>query len=100
MADKDFVMSLLGMKRLGLNQAQLLKIERVIDGQPMAEKPVLPYVPYKEAMEAIGFTTLEGVRKLAKQGHLELYKLPGRKIAIGVTRASLERCLQMREGAA
>lgn len=95
LADKDFVMAFLGMKRLRLSQAQLLKIERIIDGQPVYDRP-LPYVTYEDAMAALGFTTHEGVRKLAKEGKLKLYRLPGRKRAKGVTRASLERCLQVR----
>jgi len=95
LADKDFVMSLLGLPRLSLSQAQLLRIERIIDGQPVDDRP-LPYVTYEDAMAALGFTTQEGVRKLAKEGKLELYRLPGRKQAKGVTRASLERCLQVR----
>ena len=96
LADKDFVMSVLGMKRLGLNQAQLLKIERVIDGLPVEDRGALPYATYSEAMAALGFTTQEGIRKLAKEGKLVLYRLPGRKQAKGVTRESLERCLQVR----
>lgn len=96
LADKDFIMSMLGMKRLSLSQAQLLKIERIIDGQPVYDRSALPYVTYDEAMAALGFTTQEGVRKLAKEGRLELYRLPGRKQAKGVTRESLERCLNVR----
>ena len=102
LADKDFVMAFLGMKRLRLSQNQLLKIERVIDGLPLVEERKrniqreLPYVAYSEVMELIGFKSLEGIRKLAKRGELELYRPQGRKQALGVSRTSLERWLQRR----
>ena len=96
--DKAFVMDLLGMPRLGLNQAQLTAIERVID-RPQAASAGAAYVPYADAMEALGFTTVAGIRKLAKQGHLTLYKLPGRSQALGVTRESLNRLLAERGAA-
>ena len=94
--DKDFVMSILGMPRLGLSQAQISAIERVID-RPAAAG--CSYVTYEDAMAALGITTTAGVRKLVREGHLVKFCLPGRTNALGVTRESLEKCLQARGAA-
>lgn len=93
--DKSLLLAFLALPRLGLSQAQIAAIERVIDRQPVCAERA--YVAYADAMAALGFTTVAGVRKLAKEGHLELFRLPGRTQAVGVTRASLERCLAARK---
>lgn len=93
--DKSVVMAFLGLPRFGLSPSKLLAIEKVID-QPAAYMGERAWVSYKEAMAALGFTTEAGIRNLARQGHLELYRLPGRKQAVGVRKDSLESLLKER----
>ncbi|MBO7687261.1 MAG: hypothetical protein J6V72_12795 [Kiritimatiellae bacterium] len=94
--DKALVMAFLAVPRLKLSPAQLRAIERVIDTPAAAGVGERVCVPYAEAMAALGFRTVAGVRKLAKEGHLELYRLPGRSQAIGVRRDSLDNLLKKR----
>ena len=96
--DKSLVLDMLRMPRFGLSPEQVLKIERVIDGQPMQEHPARPWVSWKDAADALGLQTRQGVVYLVNDGVLEKFVLPGRKYAIGVTRESLEKALERRAG--
>ena len=95
--DKALVMAFLAVPRLKLSPAQLRAIERVIDSPAAVGVGERAWVPYDEAMAALGFKTVAGVRKLAREGHLVLYKLPGRSQAIGVRRDSLDALLKQRD---
>ena len=93
--DKGVVMAFLGLSRFGLSPWKLVEIEKIID-RPPSYTGERAFVTYKEAMSALGFTTEAGIRKLAHEGHLELYRLPGRKQAIGVRKDSLNALLKQR----
>ncbi len=98
LADKSLLLDMLRMPRLGLSPDQVLKIERIIDGKPVQEPTKQPWVPYKEAMERLGLKTRQGVACWIRDGILDAYVPKGRKYAIGVTRASLEKVLEQRAG--
>ena len=97
LADKSLLLDMLRMPRLGLSPDQVLKIERIIDGQP-AQAPDQPWAPYKEAMERLGLKTRQGVACWIRDGILDAYVPKGRKYAIGVTRESLDKVLKQRAG--
>ena len=94
--DKSLVMAFLSVPRLNLSPYQLRAIERVIDDPAAVSAGERVCVPYAEAMASLGFKTEAGIRKLAKEGRLELFKLPGRTQALGVRRESLDALLKTR----
>lgn len=62
--DKSFVLNILQLPRLGLNQKQIGDIERVIDGRPAEVRVVA--VPYAKAAEMLGFTSKNSVKTIEK----------------------------------
>lgn len=70
--DKNFLMNILQLPQLRLNQQQIGDIERVIDGQPAALPRVA--VTYWEAAEMLGFKSKNSdktIMKFVKEGRLE-----------------------------
>lgn len=95
--DKSLVLDMLRLPRLGLSPDQVLKIERIIDGKP-AQEPRRPWVSFRDAAAALGFKTRQAVSNWVRDGVLDAYVPSGRKLAVGVTRESLERVLERRAG--
>lgn len=62
--DKTFVLNILQLPRLGLNQKQIGDIERVIDGRPSEIRVVA--VPCAKAAEMLGFTSKNSVKTIEK----------------------------------
>lgn len=95
--DKAHLLRFLHAPCFGLSPAQIMEIERVIDRKAVVDlTQARPYYTYDEAKALLSFGTTAGVRKLAKQGRLVAYVLPGRKQALGVTRQSLDALLAIR----
>ena len=70
--DKNFLMNILQLPQLRLNQQQIGDIERIIDGQPAALPRVA--VTYWEAAEMLGFKSKNSdktIMKFVKEGRLE-----------------------------
>ncbi len=98
LVDTSLVLAMLRMPRLALSPDQIQKIERIIDGAPMAEDRERSFFTFKEAMAMLGFKTRQGVAKWIQRGTLAAYVPPGRAKAMGVTRESMERALARRAG--
>ena len=78
--DKTFLLGILQMPRLGLNQQQILGIERILDG--VAPSPMLDVVAitYAQAAEVLGFTSKNSaktIEKFVRNGRL-VRSSPGR----------------------
>jgi len=92
--DKAHLLRFLHAPCFGLSPAQIMEIERVIDRRSVVDlKQARSYYTYPEAMSLLSFGTIQGLRKLVRQGRLVAYVPRGRKLALGVTRQSLDAYL-------
>ena len=91
-ADKAHLLRFLHAPCFGLSPSQIMEIERVIDRAAVVNrKHERVYYTYDEALEILGYRSVESIRNQAKAGSLMLYVPPGHERAVGVTRASLDR---------
>ena len=90
LCDKDFVLSLLSMPRLGLSAEQVRKIEAVIDGGELPDAPRV--LSYDDAAARLGLSAKNRTKTIClwvRKGYLDAVIPPGGKKAIGVSADSV-----------
>jgi prolyl-tRNA editing enzyme YbaK/EbsC (Cys-tRNA(Pro) deacylase) len=90
LCDKDFVLSLLSMPRLGLSAEQVRKIEAVIDGGALPDEPRV--LSYDDAAARLGLTAKNRTKTIClwvRKGYLAAVTPPNGKKAIGVSAESV-----------